>query len=257
MPGIEAFPFDLSAVWTFLLLLARMEGLFQTMPGLSSDQVAGSIRGALAVIIAAMITLTGVKAPEAPGVFDAGIMMICEFILGWAIGFIPAMIVAAVSVGGQVMTLSIGLGQASMIDPSLGEPVSIISSIKAFVATIIFLLIDGHHVVLRAASGSVGTLRLGLFRPDGMTFEVLSTCFYEWFQLALTISGPVLVTMLLTQFVLGLLTKFVPQVNVFIISLPLTIGLGLFMIFYTFPAAAQHIIDTFGVMGVAIEKLIA
>ncbi len=231
---------DFTSLWTWALLFIRMTGLFTSMPGIGTEQVPETLRILPALIIAACVAATGTTATFPQSLADGGLMAVTEFLLGYVLGAIPAFVMSGLTVAGQVISGSIGLGQANMIDQSLGESVSVLSRLKSQVAILVFLSIDGHHAMLRAASMTAGDLGIGMFRPGMETTTILLNRFIASFELALSISAPVLVTALVTNFVLGLVTKFVPQVNIFIISMPLAIIVGFFIVAATFTGLALH-----------------
>lgn len=231
---------DFSFFWSWVLIFTRMTGVFYGIPGIGTEQVPESFRMFPALIVSACVAIGGVHAQAPATMAEGGAMLVVEFLLGWAFGLIPQLTLAGLTVAGQLVAGAIGLAQANMIDVSLGESVSILSRIKSQIAILIFLFMDGHHIVLRAASGIAGDIGVGVFRPGMDTFLVLLERFTQSFQLALVVSAPIIVAGLLTQFVLGLLTKFVPQVNVFIISMPLNILAGLYIIIATLYGLANH-----------------
>lgn len=229
---------DFTVLWTWVLLFVRTTGMFHSLPGIGTDQVPESFRMIPSIALAAAITVSGVTAPFPETMGEAGAMVAAEFCLGFLLGAIPAFLIGGLAVAGHVIAGSIGLGQANMIDPSLGESISIISRIKTQVGVLIFLLLDGHHTVIRAVSTPIEGLAIGQFRPTMDTATLLIGRFISSFELAVVVAAPVLVTALITQFILGLITKFVPQVNIFIISLPLSVLVGLYIV-----AAGVHLMS--------------
>ncbi len=238
-------PLDFTGFWTWFLLFTRFTALLYSLPGIGTEEVPMPVRVTLAIVISSVLTISGAMATLPIHLAEAGLMILTEFALGYLLGAIPLYIVGSLAVAGQVTAASIGLGQASMIDPSLGEHVSVLGRLQALMAVAIFLIVDGHHVVISAASDFTTHFGIGFFRPDANTAQLLVERFSHSFELAVVVSGPILVTILVTQFVLGLLTKFVPQVNVFIVSLPLTIGVGLFIAAYTLPSLGRQLIKEF------------
>lgn len=236
---------DFSTVWVFLLLLARFAGVLLSLPGIGTEQLSDDIRLYAALVLALAFTCTGMTAPEAKNTPELVVMFASEFGYGWLLGAIPSFVLAGVGVAGQVISGSIGLGQANMMDKSLGASVSILSKIQISVATLVFLFMDGHQVILRAAGGEPGTIALAVFRPDANMAQILIERLATSFDLAVVVSAPVLVTTLVTQFILGLITKFVPTVNIFIISLPLSILVGLYVVEFTYPGMVQHLLAEF------------
>jgi flagellar biosynthetic protein FliR len=236
---------DFNAFWAWFLIFTRMAGMFSTLPGIGTEQVPAIVRMSASLIISMTIAATGIHA-ESPGTGAEGLMMIGgEYLFGYILGTIPNLVIIGVSVAGQVTSGAIGLAQASMVDPSLGGQTTVLAHINSMLATIIFLAVDGHHAVIRAASGDLGGIGAGVFRPNEGTAAMLLDRFEALFTLALVMSAPILVTVLVTQFVFGLITKFVPKVNVFIVSFPLLVLLGIFLSDVTIPSMTKHVIFEF------------
>ena len=220
-----------------------MGAMMFALPGIGTEQVSAKFRATLSFAMAAAVATSGIEAPFPKDLAHAGMMVISEILLGYLLGSLPSYIINSLAVTGQVVSASIGLGMANMIDPSIGQNISVLSRIQVLVATVVFLLLDAHHIIIRAASGLGESIPLGTFVPDMATSVLLLERFHAVFAFAISVSAPVLVTVLITQFVLGLLTKFIPQVNVFIVSLPLSIGLGLFITIFTFTGMVERFIE--------------
>jgi flagellar biosynthetic protein FliR len=231
---------DFTFLWAWVLLFTRMTGMFHSLPGIGTDQVPESFRSLPAIMLAICAVLGGVRADMPDTMAQGAVMVGSEFALGWVFGFVPALTLSGLAVAGQIISGSIGLAQANMIDQSLGESVSIFSRIQLQIATLIFLFMGGHHIVIAATSGVAQDIGVGMFRPDADTFAILLHRFTNSFELALVVSSPIIVASLLTQFVLGLVTKFVPQVNVFLISMPLSVLAGMYIIVATLYGLAEH-----------------
>jgi flagellar biosynthesis protein FliR len=246
---------DYLPLWTFLLLLTRFSGLLLVLPGVGTDYVSPPFRFYTAIAIAFVISLTGVQAVEAKHTAEAILMLSSEFLLGFAIGAVPSFILGGLAVGGTLVSGAIGLGQANMIDRSLGVPVALISKIQVLVATVVFLTLDGHHMILRAASGIPGELGLGMLQNAPETAQVFQECLVNSFHLAVMVSAPILVTTLITQFILGLITKFIPQVNIFIVSLPLGLLVGFYIMEYSLAGLINEVVREFGAMDEYLIRL--
>lgn len=232
---MTSIPFDLTSGWTWFLLVMRLTGVFHALPGVGTDEVPLPFRSLFVLVLAAVLVTFGAEAQLPNSIAEAGLMIGTEMVLGYVLGAIPALIVASLALSGQLTSTAIGLGQASLIDPSLGEHVSALSRIEQLLATALFLAVDGHHAVIRAASTVSKDVGIGMFRPDAATAEIFLTRFQDSFNLAITLSGPIIVVTLVMQFIFGLITKFVPQMNIFFMSMPITILLGLFVFEYTLP----------------------
>jgi flagellar biosynthesis protein FliR len=237
-------PLSHDFLWTWFLLFVRFSAMFLLLPGIGGDEVPLAFRQGMLVILSLAIANTVPSAVLPDNFVTSGSIIITEFLFGIALGLIPQLIIGACAVSGQVVSAAIGLGQATLIDPSIGEPVAVLARLQSMMAVAVFLTMDGHHALIQAIAYASSEVGFGVFSPADVA-DLIANRFSHMFELAVLISGPVLVTVLVTQFVLGLLTKFVPQVNIFIISLPLTIGVGLFVVGYTLPSYNRQMANEF------------
>ena len=246
---------DVVPLWTWALLFMRCIGMMEILPALGNSEIPRIFRLLFTFSLSVLITASGLRCELPTSLAHGFVLLILEFILGVALGIIPAIIINGVGVAGQVVSGSIGLGQANMMDPSLGTQSAILAKLQIMFATIIFLLIDGHHVVIRAVSGMIGDMPVGGFVPDFQTFYLLLHNLKNSFELAVVLAAPILVTALCVNFVLGLITKFVPQMNIFIISLPIGILVGLYLVSYTTGGLQNLFTITFNDMYYSIARL--
>lgn len=245
MPLIDDIGINYTPFWTFILILSRLSGMFSIAPGIGTDQIPTFAKSAAALGISTALVIAGMRADAPTSVPEAGLMLVSEYVLGFVIGFLPMMIIGGVMVAGQVTTGAIGLGQANIIDPSLGESVAVLARIQSLIGGALFLLIDGHHILIKAVANMIGDIGIGTFRPGFDCATLIIERFASAFDLAVSVSAPILVALLVTQFILGLITKFESKINIFIISLPLTILIGLYITVYTFDGLTEHLTREF------------
>ena len=221
----------LDVVWTFLLLITRFTALVMILPGVGAGERGLMIR-LPAIIVISFACLIG-RESYVPIPPDWGVMMLSvagELAVGFLLGIVPFLIVAGVQMGAQISSTTMGLGVGNLIDPTLGVTTTDLSRILGDLAIIIFLVVGGHHAIIYAASGLVDSLPVGQFL---ITEDVVGN-FIEHaariFKTGLIISAPVMVALLLTNFVMALISRAVPTVNIFMVSFPLTIGIGLILV---------------------------
>ncbi|MCO6430363.1 MAG: flagellar biosynthetic protein FliR [Deltaproteobacteria bacterium] len=232
---VEQFADNLHIVWTFLLLVMRYSGFMFVIPGIG-EGIRGLTVRYPAILVFAFASMRPSAYAEIPpdGVVLAA-MMACEFLFGMVLGAIPLFIVAGVQMAGQLASTSMGLGAGQLFDPSIGGMQSDLGRLLGDLTIVFFLLLGGHHVVVMAASGLGGQIIAGSFIPTEFTAELLINRTSQIFRMAVMISAPVIVALLLTQFVMGLISKAVPSVNIFIVSFPLTIAIGLLLTIVSLP----------------------
>jgi flagellar biosynthetic protein FliR len=131
-----------------------------------------------------------------------------------------------------------GLNGAQLFDPSTSTSLSDLSRIYSDISILIFLAIGGHYVAIGQLSGLSQQIQPGSFMLSGVALQVFIDQTGRIFQIGCLLAAPVVVALLLTNFVLGIISKAVPTVNVFIISFPLTIGVGLTISIIALPEVA-------------------
>ena len=156
----------------FLLAFFRVTGVMIPAPLFGSGVVPPMVKAFLSVVLAMLFfPLVGRPSmPVDPGLGFLAVAAAQELAVGLLIGFAAALLFAAVQAGGQLIDQELGLLSAGVFDPVTNEQVSIISQFKLFLAMVIYLLIDGHHLLLRAVGESfravpIGWLRVGEVRP--------------------------------------------------------------------------------------------
>jgi flagellar biosynthesis protein FliR len=219
----------LDVVWSFMLLVVRYIALLLTLPGVGLGMQGLLIRTPAAMVMAfASLNPEGYAAmPEDWILMFGGV--VSEVLFGCVLGLVPLMIVAGVQTGASIASTTMGLTASNLIDPTSGGQIPDLARLFGDFTVVIFLALGGHYVCLYAASG------LGLHFVPGSLFTAQNTVQLfidksaDIFRLGVMVSAPVVVALLLTQFVMGLLSKAVPSVNIFIVSFPLTIGIGLIL----------------------------
>ena len=226
---------NMHLVWALMLLICRYGGMIIVLPGIGGGMAGATVRYP-AVLCLALVTLNPHMAPALPNDWVImGAQVIAEFCFGLSIGFVPYIAVAGVQMAGQLSSTSMGLSAGNLIDPTLGIQSTDLSRIFSDLSIILFLLLGGHHVVVGALAGLGTEIAPGSFMVQDLSLGVLLDRCADIFRVGIMISAPVVVALLLTQFVMGLVTRAVPTVNVFVVSFPLTIGIGLFLSMLSLP----------------------
>jgi flagellar biosynthesis protein FliR len=239
--------------WTFVLYLARFTAVLSLLPGIGMGIQGLTLRLPFIIILSFVSTSVSIPA-ELP--LNMGIMIGAiagELVFGSMLGMIPALVIAGVQTGMQLASTSMGLGASQLIDPHSGVSVSDISRIYAEVVVVMFLMIGGHHVIIFAACGMGSTIIPGTFIMTEPNMEMLIERTGLVLHMGMIISAPIVVALLLTQFVMGLISRAVSTVNIFIISYPLTIGIGLVIAIMAFPETMRVVGREF----VGLENIVA
>lgn len=239
--------------WTFVLLLMRHLTFLMITPGIGGG-IAGIVIRYPAAVVFSLAAFRMESVVPVPG--DMGTMaisLIAEMVLGAVIGMIPILIVAGAQCAGQVASGTMGLNGAQLIDPTTQANIPDLGRIYGDLAILIFLLVGGHHVALYQLSGLESSVRPGSFVLGANGVSTLVDQSAAIFHMGVMIAAPVIVALLLTNFVLAIISKAVPTVNIFIISFPLTIAVGLGLSVLALPEVGHYISRQF----VRLEPLLS
>lgn len=257
-------PLDIAVpqVIGFMLVVARLSGLFLIAPVFSSPMIPPRIKLmallALAATLTPIVTTTSdVAVPD--GVLPLVLAMGTETIVGLAMGFSVSIVFSAVQVGASLIDTSIGFSMANIIDPLNNAQASVLGSFYSLVATLSFLAVNGHHWMLAGFKRSYAVVQLGAVPDVERMVANLFATFGSLFAMAFQIAAPVLVTLLLVDVVLGIVARVVPQMNVFFVGIPLKIGVGLAAVIICLPAftgfLTQRVSDVVAGAGVLAAKV--
>ncbi len=216
----------LDYAWTFLLLSMRYMVFFMLVPGLGGGIMGLALRYP-ATLILALVSINGGSLAVVPS--NAGVMvsqMICEVCFGAVVALVPLLIISGAQVAGHVASGTMGLNGAQLFDPTSQSSLADLSRIYSDLAVLVFLLIGGHYVAITELSGMTSVIKPGTFILSASGLETLINQSARVFQVGALIAAPVIVALLLTNFVMGIISKAIPTLNIFVVSFPLTIGVG-------------------------------
>ncbi len=216
--------------YTLGLVLARTSFFLFFMP-LFGSVAPPLVRAALALVLslALIFVLPGPVAWPST-LLEVLWALACEALLGLSLAFLLRVIFAGIQLGGELVGMQIGFGVAQVIDPVTGVQAPILAQLAYLVAFLLFLVFDLHHPFFRALGEGLRHFPPGSLIPDPRVFLLLAREGLILFEISLKILAPLLAFMLLVQIALGVVSRFVPQINIMIVSFPLTTGLGLFFL---------------------------
>lgn len=224
--------------WVAALLwpASRILSLIATSPIWGNARIPNEIKLALG-ILTALVIAPGV--PAMPAVDPAGwaglSVLAREIVIGAGMGFAMRLVFGAVEMAGEISSLTMGLGFASFFDPMSQGRSSAVSQFLVWVMTLAVMAVNGHLILIEALAESFYTLPIAAisFHNDGFWDLALwgSKVFSSGLQLAL----PIVAALLITNVALGILTRAAPQLNLFGIGFPITLGVGFLTITMTLP----------------------
>ncbi len=227
----------LDNIVAYLLTTFRVGGLLIAAPIFGQRSVPAQLKIMLALVLGYFLfpLIGSQELAIDPGLFPIALVAARELLFGLIIGFFFQIIFIAVEFGGGILGYQIGFALVNIVDPSTSNSVPIIGQFKLIVATLIFFGIDGHHVVLQALFESFKFVPLGHVTFHAEILDHIVTFAGAVFIIGVKIAAPILVTLFITDVCLGIVSRTMPQMNMFIVGFQVKIGAGLLMIALALP----------------------
>jgi len=215
---------------SFVLILIRISIVVFMFPILGSSIWPNLVKAGLALMIS--IVLLPVVQPD-PALFPETILggarlILSELVLGLIIGLTVRLFFTAVQLAGQLVGFQMGFAIANVLDPESGGQGPILAQMGYWVASLIFLLLNGHHILINTLAESFAVVEVGsLGLSDGLFHKMLEVS-GDMFTMAVKLGAPAIAALLMTSAAFGILAKVVPQMNILIAAFPVKIVVGLF-----------------------------
>jgi len=237
-------------LWPFLRVLA----VFTSAPVFSSRVFPVRARIALAFLVA-YASQSALPAAPLIGFNDPGALgvVVQQVGIGLAIGFAVRVVFAAVELAGEVVGFQMGLNFAAFFDPSLNSQSSAVARFFGQMASLLFVVMNGHLMVLMAVNKSFEAFPIDQNFLEALGKMKLYQLGSDLFASALWIALPMVGMLMFINLALGVISRVAPQMNIFAVGFPITLVVGLIGIAYTLPMLDQpflalmgRVIDIFG-----------
>jgi len=227
--------------------LVRILGLIAASPFFGNARIPNRVQVALGILIAIAIApnVPAVAATD-PASWAGLLILVKEFITGIAMGFAMRLVFAAVEMAGEISSLTMGLGFASFFDPMSSGRSSAISQFLSWIATMTLLVANVHLLLLEVLAESFVTLPISAKLFHGGGFYDLALWGAKIFSSGLQLSLPIVAALLITNVALGILTRAAPQLNLFGIGFPITLGVGFLVLMISMPYLATPLQNLLG-----------
>lgn len=235
----------------FLLCLARVMSLVVAIPVFNSRQAPPQVKIGLGFTTA--LLLFPLMAPHTPEInfslMEFALILVNEVLIGLLLGLAAQLIFTAVSFGGTIIGYQMGFAAANVFDPQTTQQLSLMSQFSNVIAILIFLALNLHQIFFTVIIDSYILLPPGYLDFSGGAVALLMDMAGNMFLLGVKLSAPILALLLISNLVLGILARVFPQLNVFLLSFPMNIGIALFVIGITLnivPLILRREFDTMG-----------
>jgi flagellar biosynthetic protein FliR len=213
----------------------RIGGFVATAPLLSGPTVPARVKLVLTLSLVILIAPLAAQPPNL-SIFsgDGAFAAVQEILIGMAIGLVVQLAFEALTLAGQTVSMTMGLGFATLVDPQHGAQTTVLGQMFMIFATLVYLAVDGHLVLLGALADSFRSLPIGASHIGPQFFAAVASWGAQVFETGLLIALPAVIALIIVNAALGVITRAAPQLNLFGVGFPITMLAGFFVLIVGF-----------------------
>lgn len=226
--------FLVSGIFAFMLVFVRIGTALTIMPGLGDSFVPKKVRLFMGLGIALVLSpviqpYIPNPLPSIPVLFS---LILMEFIVGLFIGTVARVLITALDVAGMLISMTSGLANAQVFNPSLAAQGSITGAMLSMTGVVLIFVTNLHHMLIYGLVESYNMFPIGEVPDTGSMAEMMSKAVSASFMIGFQIAMPFIVVALLLYIGMGVLSRLMPQIQVFMLTLPLQILLSMITLFF-------------------------
>lgn len=248
--------FSEKTILVFFLILIRISGFVSTWPVLSQIPTVLKIFFSFVFsLVLFPVMSTDLTLPDLSSlqiIWWSG----KELFIGLFIGFLSRLFFFAIHIAGSLISVNMGLSSAQLFNPVSGDQSSVIEHFHVLLISLFFLMINGHHWLMEGLVKSFEIVPLSQMFLNFSSFSHVGTIAHEVMEIGVKISGPIMISILFVNMSMAILGRAVPQMNVLINSLPLTIMTGFIVLIFTLPFMLWQMEDLLGVTTMNVFQIL-
>jgi len=244
--------FSTESIIVFILVLTRLSGMLASAPLFSTFPSPMQLKAGLAALTAFIIYPFVIQVSDftmPTNLIGLTGLLLKEMMVGIMIGFSASLIFTGIQVGGHLLSIQMGLAIAQALDPITRSQIPIIGQFYLFLASLIFIYINGHHWLFSSIHESYMSIPIGMnFDFAGPIIEQLIMFFSRLFASAFSLVMPIFEILLLITMLMGFMAKIMPQMNIFMVVMPFKIYVGLSLVAILMPPTAVYMMKFINTM---------
>lgn len=240
----------------YFLVLARIASFLYTGIFFSIRGIPGLLKIGFSIIFSYLIYMVLPAATVADTLIGFILQVAGETVYGMTLGFTTYLLFVTLQMAGQLIDIQIGFSIGAIYDPVTENKVSIFGRFYYWLSLALFLALDLHHFMIRSIVETYRILPLGQSGLQGFFSLGFMTVFTGSLKSAFQIALPLLMILLLTDIIMGMLARTVPQINVFILGMPLKVLIGITVMIILIPAVAESMVDAMATLPQYLDKVI-
>jgi flagellar biosynthetic protein FliR len=229
----------------FLLIFARVGAMVMMMPGIGESNLPARVRLAIVLVLTAVMLPAHQKAytVDLNALGPVLLLLFQELMIGAILGLTARLAISALQTAGAVVAQQMGLGFVTAVDPTQGQQGMLVGNFLTLLGITLVFATDLHHLVIEAINDSYTIFKPGEMPLVGDAAKHITNVIATSFRIGIQLSAPFLAFGLLFNLGLGVLSRLMPQMQVFFIGLPLSILLGMLLLILVVGAMMGTFVD--------------
>jgi len=229
----------------FLLVLFRVSGLVAACPLMGHLSIPIRVKVMLAMVLSVVIfPIVKPVAFEPNSFLGLAVGLGGEILIGATMGFVLSLLFVGIQVGSEMVSQQMGLSMSELVDPASGISTTVISQFYVLLATVIYVLMNGHLILIRSLAETFKTAPVLMGFDSMAILKILTDVLTAAFQLGVRMAGPAVVAIFLATLALGFISRTMPQLNILAAGFPLRIALGFALLVISFSMALMLFHDS-------------
>lgn len=230
-----------NTVIAFLLVLFRIGGMLVSAPLFNIPSIPSQLKVGFAVAFALILfPLHSANVVIPKDLIQMTVMVFQETLIGLLLGFVANLVFIALQMAGEFFSMQMGLSIANLLDPVTHTQSAVVGQFFFYFAALLFLNLNIHHALIVGIDRSFNALPLGHFIGEGaLTVNVMTERLIrltsEAFLMAMMVGVPLMGLLITLDIALSFVAKVMPQMNIFVVGMPIKVGVGLFAMLVSLP----------------------
>lgn len=226
-----------------LLILIRITTFISQVPGFSFKGVPNIFKVGLSLSFSLIVYVNTPEFITVDSLLFFFMLIIKEILIGMFLGLIVTLIFGAIEIAGQFVDFQSGFSMGSIFDPSMGKQASYYGRIYYWMSLSLFFILNLHIGVIESIIKSFNYIPIGDINFVTQDIKGLINLFVNTFEIAFNLAAPMVILVLITDIVLGIISKSVPQINVLMLGMPIKALVGYMLTFAMLAWLINNIAD--------------
>jgi len=250
--------FSTAEIIRFAVVLTRISGIMLLAPFFSNQLFPIPIR-VVFTLMSAFVLAPSLPLKQIPVELDLSnvvTLLVGEIFIGLILGFAAMCVMAGLQFAGQIISFQLGFAVINAIDPQSGVESPVFSLLYNYLGLLFFLLINGHHWFLQAINDSFSFLSIGGIQIHMPLAEQIVRLSAQILSIGIRIAGPIIAVTVITDILMGVISRTAPQINILIVGMPLKLLVGFTCMSFSFYFLPRYLGNVYSALSQTMFALV-